>query len=89
MESMSFKHGVHRISWVPIIACIAASLFMIALFFIVGFHVSFEKTAIVPKKQCYKILKQRMGRHNLQKIYAFYWVYLERPKQLHDQIIQQ
>lgn len=43
MESMSFKHSVHRISWVPIIACIAAGLFMIALFFIVGFHVFFEK----------------------------------------------
>lgn len=154
MESMSFKHSVHRISWVPIIACIAAGLFMIALFFIVGFHVFFEKmplfliecglaglfiyfglflwyqrlkkqpihyndewitvdgdghriywneiesvqfsnvggmktTTIVPKKQCYKILKQRMGQHNLQKVYAFYWFYLERPKQLHDQIIQQ
>lgn len=48
-----------------------------------------EKTTIVLKKQCYKTLKQRMRQHRLQKIYALYWVYLERPRQLHDQIIQQ
>ncbi|GED19124.1 hypothetical protein KGI01_08650 [Kurthia gibsonii] len=94
---MSFKHSVHRISWVPIIACIAAGLFMIALFFIVGFHVFFEKMPLF-LIECglaglfiyfglflwYQRLKKQMRQHKLQKIYAFYWVYLERPRQLHD-----
>lgn len=150
---MSVKNSVHRISWVPIISCIAAGLFMIALFFIVGFRAFFEKmslfliecglaglfiyfglflwyqrlkkqpiryndkwitidadghriywteiesiqfsnisgmktTTIVPRKQCYNELQKRFQNSEVKKVYAFHWFYIERPKQLHEQILE-